>query len=302
MQTRQLATTAVTPIGLGAMPLSWEGMLDRRDRAIRTIHAALDAGCGHIDTSNIYAPSWDQRGHNERLVAEALADLTGDRRPLVATKGGLVAGPDGMRRDGSADGLRRACEESLIALGVDRIELYYLHWPDTKIPFRQQVEHLAALRADGLIEAIGLSNVSLEQLRVALEVAPIAAVQNEYSPRFRERRDVLEFTATNDIAFVPWSPFGGADRAADVASQYGAFAEVADSHGVSAHQVALAWLLRQSDNVIPIPGSTRPATIVDSLAAAELVLTDDELAVLDATVPEGTSQYPSDQPDDPPLR
>lgn len=292
----------IPPVGLGAMPLSWSGMLDERDRAIETVHAALDAGCRHIDTSNIYAPSWDQRGHNERLVAEALAGYPVRDEIVLATKGGLIAGPDGMRRDGSADGLRAACEESLTALGVGRIDLYYLHWPDPLVPFQQQAENLAALRTEGLIANIGLSNVSLDQLSVALEVTPIAAVQNEYSPRFRERRDVMEFTAATGIAHVPWSPFGGADRARQLDSQYEVFSQVAEAHDVSPHRVALAWLLRQEANVIPIPGSTRPATIIDSLAAADLDLSDDEIALLDASVPEGTSQYPSDEPDDPPLR
>jgi len=284
------------------MPLSWTGMLDERDRAIETVHAALDAGCRHIDTSNVYAPSWDHRGHNERLVAEALSSSAVADEVVLATKGGLIAGPDGTRRDGSADGLRAACEESLGNLGIDRIDLYYLHWPDPKVPFQQQAENLAALRADGLIANIGLSNVTLDQLSVALEVTPIAAVQNEYSPRVRERRDVMEFTAATGIALLPWSPFGGADRARRLDSQYEVFSIVADTHDVSPHRVALAWLLRQESNVIPIPGSTRPETILDSLGAIDLELTDDEVALLDASVPEGTSQYPSDESEDPPLR
>lgn len=301
--TRPLAGSLVHPVGLGCMPMSWEDMLPERERAIRTIHAALDAGCRHLDTSNIYAPSWDQRGHNEGLLAEALRSWSGDTSDLVvATKGGLVASVDGVRRDASASALRRACEESLTALGVTRIDLYYLHWPDPKVSFAQQVENLASLVQGGLVSAIGLSNVSLAQLEVAREVTPIAAVQNEYSPRYREGRDVMAFTATHDIAYLPWSPFGGADRADRMDSQYAAFRTIGAAHDVSAYQVALAWLLRQAPNVIPIPGSTRPTTITDSLAATDVHLTGDELAELDATVPEGTSQYPDGEPEDPPLR
>lgn len=277
------------------MPLSWPGMLDERDRAIVTVHAALDAGCRHIDSSDIYAPGWEHRGHNELLVAEALGSWAGDRSSVVvATKGGLVARPDRMDRDGTPDGLRAACEASRKRLECESIDLYYLHRADPAVPFQSQVETLESLRSDGLITAIGLSNVSRAQLAFAAQIAPIAAVQNEFSPRFREGRDVLELCMELGAAFLPWSPFGGADRAGDVASQYAAFADVGADHGCSAYRVALAWLIAQATNVIPIPGSTRPATILDSLAAAALELDEDQIALLDATTPEGTSQYPDD--------
>ncbi len=277
------------------MPMSWPDMVEQRDRALDTITAALDAGCRHIDTSNAYAPDRHSVGHNEALVAEALRAWSGDAGDVVvATKGGLVntdAVPD---RDGSAAGLRRACEASLIALDTDRIDLYYLHRADPTHPFVAQVEHLEALRADGLIGAIGLSNISVEQLDAAMRVAPISAVQNEYSPRFREGAEVLTATADAGIAFLPWSPFGGGDQANELGSRYAPFAEVAGEHGVSVYQVCLAWLLDLGEHVIPIPGSTRRRTIEDSLAAWSLELTDEQRAALDATEPEGTSQYPDD--------
>jgi aryl-alcohol dehydrogenase-like predicted oxidoreductase len=305
---RRLGLHEVPPIGLGAMPLSWPGMLEHRDRAIATVHAALDAGCRHIDTSNIYAPSWERAGHNETLVAEALAawqpatSPRGAPKVVVATKGGLVATQRGMDRDGSDAGLRAACEASRERLGVDNIDLYYLHRPDPRVAFETQVESLERLRGDGLIASIGLSNVSLEQLEFAVTLAPIAAVQNEFSPRYRAHREVLEFAASRKIAYLPWSPFGGADRAGQMGSQYAAFAEVGSARECSAHRVALAWLLAHGSNVIPIPGSTRPETIVDSMAAIDLRLGVDQLQLLDATVAEGTSQYPDDMPDPPPLR
>lgn len=292
---RLLCGRTIPPVGLGAMPLSWPGMLEERDRAIDTLHAALDAGCRHLDSSDIYAPSWEHRGHNESLVAEALSSWSGDRSSVVvATKGGLVARPDRMGRDGTPDGLRAACEASRDRLRCDSIDLYYLHRADPALTFQSQVETLASLRSDGLIDAIGLSNITREQLAFAVEIVPIAAVQNEFSPRFREGRDVLELCEQLGAAFIPWSPFGGADRAGEVASQYAAFADVGSEHGCSAYRVALAWLLAQASNVIPIPGSTRPATILDSLAAGNLELDADQIARLDATVPEGTSQYPDD--------
>ncbi|MFK7917285.1 MAG: aldo/keto reductase [Ilumatobacter sp.] len=301
--TRMLCGRDVPGVGLGAMPLSWPEMVGERDRAIATVHAALDAGCRHIDTSNIYAPGWQDRGHNELLVAEAINTWDGDTSALVlATKGGLVAAPEGMGRDGSPAGLRAACEESRSRLGVESIDLYYLHRADPTVSFQSQVETLEALRVDGLIRAIGLSNVSSEQLRFAHELAPIAAVQNEWSPRFRDGRDVLDLCGELKMAFVAWSPFGGADRASDVASQYAAFGDVGAAHGCSAYRVALAWLLAQGDHVLAIPGSTRPVTILDSLAAIDVKLSKAEIERLDATVPEGTSQYPDDMAEIPPLR
>lgn len=307
-RTRRLGDFRVHPVGLGTMPLSWESMLGDRDRAIATVHAALDAGVTHLDTANIYAPSWDAVGHNEALVAEALRSWSGEAsRVVVATKGGIVLTEDGGSRDASRDGLRRACEASLAALGVDVIDVYYLHRADPSRTYAEQVANLVALREAGLVRHVAVSNVSPDMLAVALEVAGgpadggVVAVQNEFSPRYRAHPGVLLTCAEHDIAFVPWSPFGGADRASDVGSQYAVFAEVAEQHGVSAHRVALAWLLSLTPTVVPIPGSTRPATIIDSAAAADLRLSDDELARLGAAEPEGSSQYPDDQPD-PPLR
>lgn len=305
---RRLGASQVFPVGLGTMPLSFDRVLEDRDRALATVHAALDAGVTHLDTARIYAPSWDTVGHNEALVAEALAGWSGDASTVVvASKGGIVRGPDGDSRDASRDGLRRVCEASLVSLGRDVVDVYYLHRADPSLPFAQQVENLLALREAGLAREVALSNVSPQMLEVALDVAGgpddggIVAVQNEFSPRFREHASVIATCAGRGIAFVPWSPFGGADRADQVGSRYGAFAEVAEAHGTSAHQVALAWLLALSPTVLPIPGSSRPQTATDSAGAAVLRLSEDEVARLSATEPEGSSQYPDDQPE-PPLR
>lgn len=300
---RRLGASQVFPVGLGTMPLSFERVLGDRDRAVATVHAALDAGVTHLDTARIYAPSWDTVGHNEELVAEALSSWSGDASGVVvASKGGIVRGPDGDSRDASRDGLHRVCEASLASLGRGVVDVYYLHRADPALPFAQQVENLLSLREAGLATEVALSNVSPEMLDVALDVAGgpddggIVAVQNEYSPRFREHASVIDTCAARGIAYVPWSPFGGADRASEVGSRYGAFAEVAEAHGVSAHQVALAWLLALSPTVVPIPGSSRPQTATDSAAAAAVSLSAEEVARLSATEPEGTSQYPDDQP------
>jgi aryl-alcohol dehydrogenase-like predicted oxidoreductase len=173
------------------------------------------------------------------------------------------------------------------------------------VPFDEQVGALAAVRDDGVAARIGLSNVTLAQLDRALalvggpEQGGICAVQNEYSPRYRPDADVLDRCTQRGIAFLPWSPLGGASGAEEVGSRYGAFAEVAQAHGVSAQQVALAWLLGCSPVVVPIPGSTRPATARSSAAAAGLVLSDDEQARLSATEPLDQSVFPDDLPQPP---
>lgn len=316
---RRIGDRTVSAIGLGCMPLSNGRMVERRDEAIGVVHAALDAGVTLLDTANVYAPSWDAVGHNEALVAEALrswAASSEDRdRVLLTTKGGITRS-DGevWGRDGSPAGLRRACEASLRALGTDVIDLYQLHRFDPALPVAEQVGALAALQADGLVRMIGLSNVTLPELDVAFEVAGrpgeasnaaagsgIVSVQNEFSPRYRADADVMDRCDDSGVAFLPWSPLGGASEAADVGSQYGVLASIADAHGVTAQQVVLAWLLARSASVIPIPGSTRPATVRSSVDAATLTLTDDEVARIEATAGETSSMFPDDQPR-PPLR
>ena len=312
---RRIADLEVGPIGLGCMPLSNTGMLDHRDRALATIHAALDAGCTLLDTSDIYAPSAAEVGHNERLVAEALRTWGGpdaDRaRVMVATKGGItrVPGPGGdvWGRNGRPAALRAAAEASLKRLGGDVLDLYYLHRADPSVPYAEQIAGLVAVRDAGLARRIAVSNADLAQLDVALEVAGgpddggICAVQNERSPRFRVDDDVVARCAGRGIASLPWSPLGGATQAHEVGSRHAAFASVAEAHGVSPQHVALAWLLGLGPQVIPIPGSTRPETALDSLAAATLVLTPAERAALDAPGPADSSMYPDTTPK-PPLR
>lgn len=316
---RRIGDRTVSAVGLGCMPLSNGRMVERRDDAIATVHAALDAGVTLLDTANIYAPSWDAVGHNESLVAEALrswASSSQDRdRVLLTTKGGITRSRGEVwGRDGSPEGLRRACEASLRALDADVIDLYQLHRLDPAIPVADQVGALSALQADGLVRMIGLSNVIAAELEVAFEVAGrpdqpaasgagtgIVSVQNEFSPRFRADADVMSRCAETGVAFLPWSPLGGAAEAADVGSRFGVLAEIADERGASPQQVVLAWLLQRSETVIPIPGSTRPATARSSVEAVHLTLSDDDLARIESAAPEPSSMYPDDQPR-PPLR
>ena len=283
MQQRRLADTTVGAIGLGAMPLSVEGRPDE-ERAVRTVHAALDAGVTLIDTADAYCLGADEVGHNERLVARALASYGSDTsHVVVATKGGHTRPPDGSwALDGSPEHLRRACEASLRALGVEAIGLYQFHRPDPRVPYEESVGALEELRREGKVLHVGISNADPAQIEQARSITPLAAVQNELSPRFRSSEPEVELCTREGIAFLPWSPLGGMGRAGAVGERHAAFGEVARERGVSPQQVCLAWLLAKSDAVVPIPGASRPESIRDSVAAADLVLQPEELARLDA--------------------
>jgi aryl-alcohol dehydrogenase-like predicted oxidoreductase len=281
MPTRRLGGLQVSAIGLGEMPLSLAGRPDEA-QAVRTIHAALDAGVTLIDTADSYCRDQSDFGHGEDLVARALAAWPGDRdRVLVATKGGHTRPGGAWDLDGRPEYLRQACEASLKRLGVEAIGLYQFHRPDPRVPFTESVGALAELRAAGKIRLAGLSNVSIDQIGQARELVEVASVQNEFSPRFRRSEGELVWCAANRIAFLPWSPLGGIGRGRDLGGRHRAFAEVAEARGVSPQQVALAWELAKGPVVIPIPGSSRPETILDSVAAASLRLSADELARLD---------------------
>jgi aryl-alcohol dehydrogenase-like predicted oxidoreductase len=287
MRTRTIGPVTASAIGLGGMPMSIEGRPDE-ERSIRTIHAALDAGVTLIDTADAYHLHAGETGHNERLIAKALASYPGDASDvLVATKGGHLRPGDGSWTvDGSPAHLRAAAEASLKALGVDAIGLYQFHRPDPKVPYEESVGALAELLAAGKIRLAGISNASIEQIDIARRVlgdGNLASVQNQSSPAFRSSEGELRHAAAHGIAFLPWSPLGGIGRARRLGARHAAFQQVADAHGVSPQQVTLAWMLAKAPVVIPIPGASRPESIIDSARAADLVLTDSELGRLDAS-------------------
>jgi len=306
---RRIGDRQVSCLGLGCMPLSAQRMLDHRDQAIQTVHRALDLGITLLDTSDIYAPSWDQVGHNERLVAQALADYRGTANldeVLVATKGGITRGPgESWGRNSQPDALRAACEASLQALQVEVIDLYQHHRHDPQLPYAEQMRALAALREQGLVRMIGLSNANGPELELALDLlggpeqGGVVSVQNEYSPRFRADGDVLERCTELGIAFLPWSPLGGAEQAHQVGSHYREFAEVGEEVGASAQEVVLAWLLATSPVMLPIPGATRPATVESIVRAGSLQLSDEQVRRLADTTPQESSMYPDDEPRSP---
>jgi aryl-alcohol dehydrogenase-like predicted oxidoreductase len=282
MPARRIGRTDVGAIGLGAMLLSIAGRPGEA-QAIRTVHAALDAGVTLIDTADAYCLGGDETGHNERLIRKALDAWPGDRdRVLVATKGGHTRPGREWGLDGRPEYLRQACEASLAALGLEAIGLYQFHRPDPKVPFLESVGALAELKGAGKVRMVGLSNVSVDQIRQAGEVVEVASVQNEFSPGFRRSEGELAFCAGQRIAFLPWSPLGGMGRGGSLGQgRHRAFAEVAAGHGVSPQRVALAWELAKAPVVIPIPGARRPESILDSAAAATLRLSADDLARLD---------------------
>ena len=288
---RRLGSLTVSALGLGAMPLSMgRGEPAPHERAMATIHAALDAGITLLDTADIYAPSWDTMGHNEKLVGEALRSWGGDRTAItVATKGGITRSAEGGGRDGSPAYLRRALETSLAALGRDSVDLYYWHRPDRSIRYAEGVETLAGFQQEGLIREIGISNANIEEIDVAREVlgdGGLAAVQNEFSPSFfHTSRRELEHCGEHGIAFVPWSPLGGTGGgAAAVGERFPQIARIAEAHDASPQQVVLAWEIGLGEHVIPIPGASRPESITDSARAMTLALSDEERAELDRII------------------
>ena len=285
MHQRPLGDRTVSAIGLGEMPLSIEGRPDRA-RAVATVHASLDAGVTIIDTADAYSLGVHEHGHGEVLVAEALASYG---RPtddiLVATKGGHRRPGDGTWTvHGDPAYVKQACEASLKALGVEAIGLYQYHRPDSKVPWAESVGALGELLDEGKIRMAGVSNATVAQIDEAQEVlgGRLVSVQNEFSPRFRSSEGELEHCEKLGIAFIPWSPLGGIGRAGQIEGRHPAFADVAAETGASPQQVTLAWMLAKGSRVIPIPGSSRPETAVASAAAADLALTPEQVARLDA--------------------
>ncbi|WP_236796232.1 aldo/keto reductase [Amycolatopsis sp. GM8] len=285
MRTRRLGDVEVSAIGLGGMPMSIEGRPDE-ERSVATIHAALDAGITFIDTADAYHLRANDVGHNETLIARALASYGGDTsRVLVATKGGHLRPGDGSWTvNGSPEYLKQACDASLKRLGVDAIGLYQFHRPDPRVPYADSIGAIRDLLDAGKIRFAGISNATVSQIRDAngILAGRLASVQNQFSPAFRSSESELDFCAQREITFLPWSPLGGIAKAGALGSRFAAFAEVGREHGVSAQQVCLAWELAKAPVVIPIPGASRPETIRDSAAAVELALSPEELARLDA--------------------
>ena len=282
---RNLGPFDTTAIGLGEMPLTIENNLGWA-KGIETIHAALDAGCRHIDTAWSYYCSGGEEQTGEKLVREAMDSWKGPKdEVLIATKVGhfrnFTDGVPTWGKDGKPEHLIRYAKQSAQTLGVDTIDLLYFHRPDPEVPYNESCEAIRQLLDEGVARWAGISNASVEQIDIARDVLgdKLVAVQNQYSPIYLDTQDTLEHCAKLGIAFVCWSPLGAFRKPKDE-SKFDPFREVAAAHGVSYQQVVLAWELAKGDHMFVIPGAHRPETILDSLNAGDLELTDEELAKL----------------------
>jgi aryl-alcohol dehydrogenase-like predicted oxidoreductase len=280
---RLLGTTgiAVNAIGLGAMPLSIQGRPDERT-GLAVVTAFVEAGGNFIDTAVSYCLDNDDLGHNERLISKALHSLKHHPDVLVATKGGLTRPNGRWEVDASPRWLRQSCEQSLRDLG-NPIRLYYLHAVDSKVPLAESLGELVRLREEGKIVAIGLSNVNASQLDEALKITPIAAVQNRCN--IYERRDLdnglVDHCRVRNIAYVAYSPVGGHFGHRRLA-QDSTLARIAVKYDTTPYVLALAWLLRRGDHVLPIPGASKVASVRSSLSAMTVELDASDEAALDA--------------------
>jgi len=267
---------SVNRLGFGAMRLTGEGIFGPpKDgkAALAVLRRAAELDVNFIDTADSYGPHV-----SEELIAEALFPYP--KGLVIATKGGWNRpGPNQWTHDSTPAHLREAVEGSLKRLRLDRIDVYQLHAPDPVVPFEASIETLAELRDQGKIRLVALSNVTREHIERARKIVPIASVQNRYSFADREWDYVVDYCESNDIAFIPWFPLGAGKVAGEVLN------EVAKAHRASPKQVALAWLLRRSPMMLPIPGTSSVEHLEENVAGASVRLTDEEYEQL-AEVPE----------------
>jgi len=256
----------VNRMGFGAMRITGEGIWGQppdRDRAKAALRSAVELGVNFIDTADAYGPDV-----SEELIAETLRPYADDL--VIATKGGLVRpGPGRWEADGRPKHLREACEGSLRRLKLDQIPLYQFHRPDAKVPLAESIGALVELKQEGKIRHIGVSNFSEDQLREAQKLTPVVSVQNRYNLNDRSSESMVDLCDSEGIAFLPWAPIQEADELIPVVT-------AARRLGVSARQVALAWLLGRSQQILPIPGSGSADHVAENVAAASVELTADE--------------------------
>jgi aryl-alcohol dehydrogenase-like predicted oxidoreductase len=280
-------------VGIGCMRLSTEHDRDEA-RGIEVLHAAFDLGVTFLDTADAYCLDDSDLGHNERLIASALASWSGDRaRIVVATKGGLTRPGGRWVPDGRARHLRAACEASLRALALERLQLYQLHAPDPRTPFATSVKALAALKDEGLVQRLGLCNVTVGQIEEARRITEIAAVQVELSVWHDDSllNGVVEYCAAQDIQLIAYRPLGGRRRLSRLRHDP-VLKEVAERLGATPAEIALAWLHAFSGAIVAIPGPTRVATVQSIVRAYRLHLDTEDRARLNARFSPGGSLAP----------
>jgi pyridoxine 4-dehydrogenase len=260
----------VNRLGFGAMRITGEGIWGEppdREQARAALRQAVALDVNFIDTADSYGPEV-----SEKLIADTLYPYPDDL--VIATKGGLVRpGPGRWEPDGRPEHLREACEGSLRRLRLDQIALYQFHRPDPKVPLAESIGALSELKNQGKIRHIGVSNVSEAQLREAQRITPVVSVQNRYNLADRSSDPIIDLCDDEMLVFLPWAPIQDVSRMAPVLA-------AARNHGVSPRQIALAWLLTRSPQVLPIPGSGSPEHVAENVAAASIELTAEEEAAI----------------------
>jgi len=260
----------VNRLGFGAMRITGQGIWGDppdRNEARAVLRRAVELGVNFIDTADSYGPDV-----SEELIAEALHPYPEDL--VIGTKGGLLRpGPGRWDPDGRPEHLREACEGSLRRLRLDQIPLYQFHRPDPAVPLEESIGTLLALKDEGKIRHIGLSNVNEDQLRRAQVMTPIVSIQNRYNPADRKSDSLVDLCEQEEMVFLPWAPIQNLDRSP-------ALADIAERYGATVHQIALAWLLARSDTMLTIPGTGSVGHLEENVTAAGLRLDPDEIAAL----------------------
>ncbi len=261
-------------LGFGAMRITGKGIWGEpanREECLAVLRRSLELGVNLIDTADAYGPNV-----SEELIAEALYPYPDGL--VIATKGGLLrSGPDQWHPDGRPEHLREALEGSLRRLRLEQIDLYQFHRPDPRVPFEESVGTFADMRKEGKVRHVGLSNVTTDQLSTAQKIVPIASVQNRYNLTDREHENVLNACDQQGVGFIPWFPLA----TGNLARPGSRLDEIAHAHGATPAQIALAWLLKRSPVMLPIPGTSSVAHLEENMAAARIQLTDDEFNEID---------------------
>lgn len=285
MESKRLGNTDVTisAIGLGGMPMSISNR-PPESQSIQVIHRALDLGVTIIDTADSYCKDESDKHHNEKVIAKALREYSGDASKVtVATKGGLMRPNGAWTRNGNPKHLQKTIRESFEAFGGEKpIDVWQYHAPDPEYSIESSLAPAKEAVREGLIRFVGVSNFSVEQIKRARDVVEIVSVQNQYNPWYREPEfdGVLEYCESEGLTFFPWSPLGGSRRVGNL-EDIGAIAQLAKEKGVSVYNIVLAWLMAKSPCVLPIPGSSKISSIEDSVRAVNVKLSADEVATID---------------------
>lgn len=286
MKLRKFGKTGiqVSGLGLGAMPMSIQGRPEE-SQSIAVIHRALDLGITLIDTADAYCVDEKDKHHNERLIAKALSQYAGDKTGvIIATKGGLLRPQGRWEVNGDPKHIAKTIRESFEALGGDRpIPLWQLHAVDDRFPIDITLKPVREAVDEGLIRFVGLSNVTVDEIRRARDIVGVISVQNEYNPWCRdpEKDGVLDYCEKNNIIFLPWSPLGGSSRVRQL-SHFPSLNTLSQKKNASPAQLILAWMMAKASCILPIPGSSRLETLLDSAKAVDVTLEPDEFKMMNS--------------------